>query len=386
VEVRRAKIAVLEVPLFDPANSIAGLRPRLDSAIRAVLDRGVYVLGPELEAFELEFARYLGVRHVIGVGNGTDALTITLRAMGIGPGDDVVVPSFTFYASAEAIPPTGAHPVFCDIDLETYCVTAETVRAALTPRTKAVIAVDLFGNPVPIDELQGLGIPILEDAAQAAGARLDGRPAGSLGHAATFSFYPSKNLAAFGDAGAVATDDDQLAERVRLLRSHGSRDKSTFEAIGVNTRLDELQAALLRVLLPELDAWAEGRREAGRRYADAGLADVVLPPRPVEGAEPAWHLYAVRHPDIEAIADALRLSGIGARAYYRTPIHRQPAMRAYVSAVDLPATDEAADTHLAIPMSPTLSRPQAEAVVAAMRGVGSTGRWPGRVAGLARRS
>ena len=362
------------------------MRSQLDEAVRAVLDRRVYVLGPQLEAFEREFAEYLGVHHVIGVGNGTDALTITLRAMGIGPGDEVVVPSFTFYASAEAIPPTGARPVFCDIDLETYCVTAETVRAALTPRTKAVIGVDLFGNPVPIDELEALGVPIVEDAAQAAGTRLDGRLAGSLGHAATFSFYPSKNLPAFGDGGAVATNDETLAERLRLLRSHGSRDRTTFEAVGFNTRLDELQAALLRVLLPELDAWAEGRREAARRYADAGLGDRVTLPRPVNGAEPAWHLYVVRRQDIEAIADALTLAGIGWKAYYRTPIHRQPAMRAYGNGVDLPATEEAARTHLAIPMSPALSRDQAEAVVAAMSNVETAGRLPGSLVGSMRRT
>ncbi len=227
--------------------------------------------------------------HAVGVANGTDALTIALRAMGVGPGDEVVVPSFTFYASAEAIPPTGAVPVFCDIDPSTYCVTADTVRAALTPRTKAVIAVHLFGNVAPVAEIEALGVPVIEDAAQAAGSRMSagGRPRareapeenpapppsrppqgtaapqpavrpGALGTAATFSFFPSKNLGGFGDGGAITTSDPGIAERARTLRFHGSHDKVTYEQVGYNSRLDELQAAILRVQLPHLDTWAAG--------------------------------------------------------------------------------------------------------------------------------
>ncbi|HEX2505433.1 MAG TPA: DegT/DnrJ/EryC1/StrS family aminotransferase, partial [Gaiellaceae bacterium] len=268
--------------------------------------------------------------------------------------------------SAEAIPPTGARPVFCDIDLDTFCVTAETVRAALTPRTKAVVAVDLFGNPAPVGEIEALGVPVLEDAAQAAGSTLRGRKAGSLGTAATFSFYPSKNLAAFGDGGAVATDDDGISELVRVLRSHGTKDKATFERLGFNSRLDELQAALLRVALPKLDEWSDGRRAAARHYEAASLGELVRPPQPTAGADPAWHLYVVRHDDPGRIGAALAAAGIGHKAYYRTPVHRQPAMRDY-GAPELPATEEAARTHLAIPMSPTLGRGQAEAVTAAVR-------------------
>jgi dTDP-4-amino-4,6-dideoxygalactose transaminase len=356
----------MPVPLFDQSTSLAPLRPELDERIREVLDRGVFILGEEVAAFERELAEYLGVRHVIGVGNGTDALTLALLAMGVGPGDEVVVPSFTFFASAEAIPPTGARPVFCDIDLDTFCISAETVRAALTPRTKAVVAVDLFGNPAPVDEIEALGVAVLEDAAQAAGSTLGGRKAGSLGTAATFSFYPSKNLAAFGDGGAVATDDDGIAELVRSLRSHGSRDKVAFERLGLNSRLDELQAALLRVALPKLDEWSEGRRAAARHYDAAGLGELVKTPTPTPGAEPAWHLFVIRHAEIDRIAAALAAAGIGHKAYYRTPVHRQPAMHAY-DAPQLPATEEAARTHLAIPMSPTLSAEQAKAVTAAVR-------------------
>ena len=249
--------------------------------------------------------------------------------MGVGPGDEVVVPSFTFYASAEAIPPTGATPVFCDIDPETYCVTAETVRAALTPRTKAVIAVHLFGNVAPIAEIEALGVPVLEDAAQAAGSTVGraGGP-GALGTAATFSFFPSKNLGGFGDGGMITTGDDGLAERVRTLRFHGSHDKVTYEQIGYNSRLDELQAAILRVQLPHLDGWADGRRRAGRHYEEAGLGELLTLPRATAGAAPAWHLYVVADPDVERLEGALAAAGIGHKPYYRTPVHRQEPMRA----------------------------------------------------------
>jgi dTDP-4-amino-4,6-dideoxygalactose transaminase len=318
-------------------------------------------------AFEAEFAAYCGASHAIGVANGTDALTIALRAMGVGPGDDVIVPSFTFYASAEAIPPTGARPVFCDVDPETFCVTPETVRAALTPNTKAVVVVHLFGNVVDVAGIEALGVPVLEDAAQAAGSTsAEGRP-GSLGTAATFSFFPSKNLGCFGDGGAITTSDDEIADRIRMLRFHGSWDKVTYEHVGYNSRLDSLQAAILRVLLPHLDGWADGRRRAAQHYADAGLGELVELPVPLDGCEPAWHLYVVRTAEADALAGALKEAGIGHKAYYRTPVHRQPAMAEYGSGVELPLTEEVARTHLAIPMSPVLDREQADEVVAAVR-------------------
>ncbi|MEA2320173.1 MAG: hypothetical protein QOD81_23 [Solirubrobacteraceae bacterium] len=357
----------MAVPLFDTATPLLPLRARFDAAIAGVLDGGRFILGPEVAAFEEEFAAYLGARHGIGVANGTDALTIALRAMGVGPGDEVVVPSFTFYASAEAIPPTGARPVFCDVDPETFCVTAETVRAALTPRTKAVIAVHLFGNVAPVAEIEALGVPVLEDAAQSAGSTTSaGRP-GTLGTAATFSFFPSKNLGCFGDGGAITTSDDDIAERCRMLRFHGSFDKTTFEHVGYNSRLDELQAAVLRVQLPHLDAWADGRRAAGRHYEDAGLGELVSLPLAADGAQPAWHLYVVRHERADELAAALVERGIGHKAYYRVPAHRQPAMTEWGAGLDLPGTDEAARTHLAIPMSPVLGAEQATEVTAAVR-------------------
>jgi dTDP-4-amino-4,6-dideoxygalactose transaminase len=358
----------MAVALFDTSTPLRPLHEELRAAVARVLDSERYILGPEVSGFEREFAAYCGAGHGVGVANGTEAITIALRALGVGAGDDVVVPSFTFYASAEAIPPTGARPVFCDVDPETYCVTAETVRAALTPRTKAVIAVHLFGNVAPVREIAALGVPVLEDAAQAAGSRgRDGRP-GSLGAVATFSFFPSKNLGAFGDGGMITTNDADVAERARVLRFHGSRDKVDYQEVGYNSRLDELQAAILRVQLPHLDAWADGRRRAGTHYVEAGLGELVQLPRPVDGAEPAWHLYVVAQPQAEELRRALDAAGVESRAYYRTPVHRQPAMQAYGDgAVALPGTEQAAAAHLAIPINPLLTREQAEEVVAAVR-------------------
>ena len=360
-------LSAVPVPLFDTHTPLEPLRAEILARINDVVDDSRFILGPNVAAFEQEFAAYVGAEHAVGVANGTDAITIALRAMGVGPGDEVVVPSFTFYASAEAIPPTGATPVFCDIDLETFCVTADTVRAALTPRTKAVLAVHLFGNVAPVAEIEALGVPVLEDAAQAAGSTsAAGRP-GSLGTAATFSFFPSKNLGAFGDGGAVTTSDQAIADRLRMLRFHGSWDKITYEHIGYNSRLDELQAAILRVELPHLDGWAGGRRAAGEHYVDAGLGELVALPVAVAGCAPAWHLYVVRDSAPDELVAALEAAGIGQKAYYRTPVHRQPAMAAYGAGVELPATEEAARTHLAIPMSAVLSPEQAAEVTDAVR-------------------
>jgi dTDP-3-amino-3,4,6-trideoxy-alpha-D-glucose transaminase len=355
------------VALFDTSTPLEGLRDELRAAVARVLDSERYILGPEVSAFEDEFASYCGAGHAVGVANGTEAITIALRAMGVGPGDDVVVPSFTFYASAEAIPPTGARPVFCDIDPDTYCVTAETVRAALTPQTKAVIAVHLFGNVAPVREIEALGVPVLEDAAQAAGSRSAAGCPGALGTAATFSFFPSKNLGGFGDGGMITTSDEALAERARVLRFHGSRDKVTYEMVGYNSRLDELQAAILRVQLPHVDAWADGRRQAGRHYEEAGLGALTSLPRAVHGAAPAWHLYVVAHPQVERLEAALVAADIGHKPYYRTPVHRQAAMRKWGAGVELPGTEQAARAHLAIPMSPVLTREQVDQVAAAAR-------------------
>jgi len=351
---------VSPIPLF--ASSLEDYHERLTEALGRVVPTEHFILGPEVRAFEEEFAAYLGVRHCVGVANGTDALAIALRALGVGGGDEVVVPSFTFYATAEAVAGIGARPVFCDVDPETFCVTRETVERALTPTTKAVVPVHLFGNVAPVPELRELGPPVLEDSAQAAGAALRGVKAGALGDAATFSFFPSKNLPCLGDGGAVVTDDDEVAARVRRLRFHGSEDKVTFVEVGYNSRLDELQAAALRVLLPELDGWNDRRRAVAEAYGQEGLSELAAAPRPADGAEHVYHLYVVRHERADELAAALGERGIGARGYYRVPVHRQPGMAGY-TADELPGTEEAARTHLALPMGPLLTRDQVREVV-----------------------
>lgn len=356
----------MAVPLFDTRSALEPLRADLDAAITRVIDQGSFILGPELDAFETEFAAYVGSDEAIGVANGTEAITIALRALGVGPGDEVVVPSFTFFASAEAIGPTGATPVFCDVDLHTFCVTPETVKAALTARTKAVIAVHLFGNVAPVNEIEALGVPVIEDAAQAAGSEGPwGRP-GSLGTLATFSFYPSKNLGCFGDGGAITTSDPVLARRVRSLRFHGSEDKVTHTEVGLNSRLDEIQAAVLRVALPHLDDWARRRHEAGGWYAEL-LGDAVVHPVAALGSKPAWHIYVVRHARADELIGALSARGIGARAYYRVPAHAQPA---YGLDLTLPGTEVVAREHVALPISGTITREQVSEVAGAVRDAG----------------
>ncbi len=348
------RVATLEVPLF--ASSLDEYQPRIAQKLTEVAQSGRYILGPEVRAFEEAFAAYLGVGHCIGVANGTDALTIALRAVGVKPGDDVIIPSFTFYATAEAVVTAGARPVFCDIDPATFCVTKESVEAVMTARTTAIVPVHLFGNVAPMDDLAELGVPLVEDAAQAAGARYRGRRAGALGTAATFSFFPSKNLPCLGDGGAVVTDDDDVAALARRLRFHGSEDKRTFTEVGYNSRLDELQAAVLGLLLPELDGWNERRRAAAEAYERLGLGEHAVLPQTVDGAGHVYHLYVVRNE---------RLEGIGT-GYYRVPCHLQPAMREWgADSLDLPGTREAARTNVALPMGKDLTEAQVEEVVQA---------------------
>jgi dTDP-3-amino-3,4,6-trideoxy-alpha-D-glucose transaminase len=357
----------MTITLFETASQLEGLREQILERIASVVAGGHFILGPEVEAFEQELAAYVGVEHAIGVANGTDALTIAARSLGVGPADEVVLPSFTFYATAEAIANAGARPVFCDVDHDTRNVTPETVAAALTPRTRAIVAVDLFGNPAPVAALRALGVPVIEDAAQALGASLEGRRAGSLGDIATVSFYPSKNLGAFGDGGAILTDSDEFARAARALRFHGSRDKRTFEYVGYNSRLDELQAAILRVLLPHLDEWCRGRQAAAALYAGAGIAEYVGVTAPTPGAQPAWHLYVVTHRRAEELQAALKAAHVQSRGYYRTPLHRQPAMAPFAAGgPPLPVTDELARANLALPMSATLTAQQAQNVTAAI--------------------
>jgi dTDP-4-amino-4,6-dideoxygalactose transaminase len=358
---------------MDLAPMRAHLRERLLAAAADVLDSGRFILGPEVSAFEREAAVYVDAGHGVGVANGTDALVLALRALGVEPGDEVICPAYTFFATPEAIAAAGGTPVFADIEAGGgFQLDPAAVEAAITERTRAVVAVHLYGHPAPMDALKAVceprGIPILEDAAQAIGARLDGGACGSLGAAATFSFFPTKNLGGFGDGGLVTTNDADVADRVRILRFHGSRDKQTFEQIGANSRLDELQAALLRVALPELAGWNAARRQAADRYEALGLGEHVELPLTAPGAEQIYHLYVVRTGQRDAFEAAMKERGIGATVYYGRPHHLQPVF-AHLGYREgsLPETERAAREAIALPMFPTLSEQQQEEVVAAVK-------------------
>jgi len=354
------------IPLVDVRAQFAPLRARLLEAFAEVVDSGRYILGPNVAAFEREAAEFLGTGDAIGVANGTDAISLVLEALGIGPGDEVICPAFTFYATAEPVMRAGAIPVFCDIDPATLNLDPADVAAKVTPKTKAILAVHLAGRPAPLDELPD-GIPVIEDSAQAFGARLGGRRVGSMGVAATFSFFPTKNLFALGDGGLVATSDPALAETVRMLRFHGSHDKQTFELVGVNSRLDELQAAALRLFLPELEGWNAARREAAARYAELGLGELVALPADEPGH--VYHMFFVRTPERERVLAALREAEIGSAAYYRRPLHLQPALASLgYGPGSLPETERAAGDNLTLPLWAGISAEQQEEIVACVRG------------------
>ena len=350
------------IPLVDVKAQYAPLIPVLQERFAAVLESGRFIFGPEVEAFEAEAAAALGVPHAIGVANGTDALVLALEAMGVERGDEVICPSFTFYATAEAIARVGATPVFADIDPLTLNLDPADVASRLTERTKAIMPVHLFGRPAPLAELAGLGVPLLEDAAQAFGAE----GTATTGVCSTFSFFPTKNLFALGDGGLVASTDDDVAERVRMLRFHGSRDKRTFELVGTNSRLDAVQAAMLRVFLPELAGWNAARREAAARYAELGLGDAVELPADEPGH--VYHMYVVRTSERDRIVAALQEREIACAAYYVTPTHLQPAMR-YLGYEpgSLPETERAAAENLALPMWGGIDADRQTAVVDAVR-------------------
>jgi dTDP-4-amino-4,6-dideoxygalactose transaminase len=350
------------IPLFNPAAQYGPLLPELKERLGAVLEGGRFVLGPEVRAFEEEAADSLGVPQTIGVANGTDAIVVVLDALDIGPGDEVVCPSFTFYATAESIARRGATPVFADVDPATLNVDPADVARRITSKTKAIMPVHLFGRPAPLAELADLGVTIVEDAAQAFGA--DG--IATTGIASTFSFYPTKNLGGLGDGGLIAVTDEALAERIRLLRFHGSRDKRDFELVGYNSRLDELQAAGLRVMLPHVPEWNRLRREAAARYAELGLGDLVeLPP---DDGRHVYHLFVVRTPERDRVRAALDEAGIGCASYYTTPMHLQPAL-AYFGwePGSLPETERAARENLALPLWPGIEPAAQERIVDVVR-------------------
>src|SRR3990170_7542362 len=333
------------IPLVDVKAQYAPLILELKERIGEVLESGRFILGPNVAAFEREAAAYLGVPQTIGVANGTDAIVLVLDALEIGPGDEVICPAFTFYATAEAIARRGATPVFAEIDPETLNLDPRDVAERITERTRAIMPVHLFGRPALLEELASLGVPLIEDAAQAFGAGGIAR----TGVASTFSFFPTKNLFGIGDGGLVAVTDEALGDRVRMMRFHGSRDKKTFEFIGTNSRLDEIQAAALRLFLGQLDRWNRLRREAAGRYAELGLGELVqLPP---EEPGHVYHMYVVRTQERERLEAALAAAGVACAAYYATPLHLQPALRFLGwSEGSLPETERAARENLALPL------------------------------------
>jgi dTDP-4-amino-4,6-dideoxygalactose transaminase len=364
---------VQTIPLVDVRAEYAPLIPRLEAAFREVLDGKGFIRGANYWAFQEEAAAYLGVKRTIGVANGTDALVLALDALGVGPGDEVICPAFTFYATAESIARRGATPVFADIDPVTLNLDVEDAAAKVTGRTRAIIPVHLFGRLMDVRPLLELGVPVLEDAAQAFGAP----EVAQHGTISTFSFYPTKNLFCLGDGGLVATNDEELAERVQLLSFHGSRDKTDFDLVGYNSRLDELQAAFLRIFLPELDGWNEGRRAAAARYAELGLGELVELPHDEPGH--VYHLFVCRSRERDAIRTALADAGIASATYYTTPLHLQPSLR-YLGYEpgSLPATEQAAEENFSVPLWPGIPAEAQERVVDVVRsavpttGVGST--------------
>lgn len=356
----------MKIPFLDLKAPYMELRHELDAAYARVMESGWYILGQEVEAFEAEFASFCGVRHCIGVGNGLEALHLILRAMGVGEGDEVIVPSNTYIATWLAVSYAGAIPVAVEPDRATYNLDPELLEAAITPRTKAVIAVHLYGQTADMDRINAIaachGLKVIEDAAQAHGACYKGRRAGALGDAAGFSFYPGKNLGAFGDGGAVTTNDDDLAARIRMLRNYGSTVKYHNEAKGYNSRLDELQAAFLRVKLRHLERWNARRTELAGLYTAALKATGLVLPEVMAACEPAWHLYVVRTHDRGRLTQLLDKQGIGWLIHYPVPPHRQQAYQESHGGLSYPLAEELSDQVLSLPMGPHLDPQQVREV------------------------
>jgi dTDP-4-amino-4,6-dideoxygalactose transaminase len=357
----------MTIPLLDLKAQYLSIKTEVDAAIERVIDRSAFVGGDEVRAFETEFAAFCDADAAVGVGNGTDALYLALRALGLGPGDEVLTVAHTFIATGEAISLTGARPVFVDIRNDTMLMDPDGIEAKITARTRAIIAVHLYGQPCDMDRIVEIAerhrLKVIEDAAQAHGARWRGRKVGSLANVACFSFFPGKNLGAYGDAGAVVSRDAELIRRVRMLANHGRLDKYVHQMEGVNSRLDGLQAAVLRVKLRHLDRWNDARRAHAREYlrlfADAGVELPAVHP----GAEPVWHLLVVRVSERDQLWKQLNERGIAAGIHYPIPLHQQPAY-AHLGyhAGSLPVTEQVAARVLSVPLYAELSAEQVAAV------------------------
>jgi len=355
----------MQVAFLDLGRLHQSIRAPLDAAYHRVMDSGWFIMGPELEAFEAEFAQYCEVKHCIGVGNGLEALYLLLQAYGIGPGDEVIVPSNTFIATWLAVTQCGATPVPVEPDVKTHNIDPALIGAAITTRTKAIMPVHLYGQPADMDPINEIAakrdLIVIEDAAQAQGARYKGRRAGSLGHAAGTSFYPGKNLGALGDGGAVLTNDDTIAVKVRQLRNYGSTIKYRHDLIGYNSRLDEMQAAFLRVKLAVLDDWNTKRSEIAGQYSKLlGDANIVLPFVP-EYAEPVWHLYVIRSKHRDLLKAHLERQGVSTVIHYPIPPHRQRCYQGFAGQ-SLPAAEMLAGEVLSLPISSAISVKEVEMV------------------------
>ena len=363
----------MQIPFLDVGAAYRELKPEIDAAIARVLDSGWYILGPEVDAFEAEYAAYCEAEHAIGVANGLDALHLALLAMGVGPGDEVIVPSNTYIATWLAVSQCGATPVPVEPVEATYNIDPARIEAAITPATRVILPVHLYGQPADLDPILAIarkhGLRVLEDAAQAHGARYKGRRIGAHGDAVAWSFYPGKNLGALGDGGAVTTNDPELADRIRVLRNYGSRVKYVNEVKGFNSRLDPIQAAVLRVKLRVLDEWNARRRGIAQRYLE-GLAggELVLPQVP-EWAEPVWHLFVVRHPERDALVKRLNEAGVGTLIHYPVPPHLQAAYAEMEFGVGaFPVAERMAGEVVSLPMGAQMAAEAVEVICGVCRG------------------
>ena len=359
----------MKVPLLDLVSQYAEIKPEMDAAIQRVLNSGYFILGPEVSAIEEEVADYLGVSHGIGVASGTDALILALRALNIGAGDEVILPAYTFFATIGAVLHVGATPVLVDVDEKSYCINIEQTRAKVTPATKAIIPVHLYGQAADMDELAEIaaeyGLSIIEDNAQAFGAEYKGRKTGGIGDIGCLSFFPSKNLGGYGDGGMVVTDNPELYERIKMLRAHGWKKKYFPEILGYNSRLDALQAAILRVKLPHLDNWNEGRRKVARAYSKA-LADTpnIQTPYEAQNRTHVYHLYILQVPNRDKLQEKLKKADIGSSVYYPQPLHLAKPCKALGYKVgDFPVAERASLETIAIPVYPEMSDEQIEYVI-----------------------
>jgi dTDP-4-amino-4,6-dideoxygalactose transaminase len=357
--------------MVDLKTQYALLKEEIDAGLHAALENTAFVMGPNVQAFEQEAAAYLGVKHAIGVANGTEALHLALLAAGIGEGDEVITSAFTFIATAEAIRYVRAKPVFVDIDPRTFNITPETIEAAITPHTKAIMPVHLFGQPCDMAGIQDVadrhGLKIIEDCAQSFGASINGKQTGSLGLVAGTSFFPSKNLGAYGDGGLVTTDSDDIAKQIKMLRNHGSEVRYYHDVIGFNSRLDELQAVILRVKLKRIDQFNAGRRRAAHQYS-ALMADLPLETPFEDGIGiHVYHQYTLLSDRRDDIMKALQQASIGCAVYYPVPLHQQKVFAEYCTGLSLPNTEAVAARCLSLPIFPELSEEQVEQIVAVIR-------------------